>query len=149
MIFIVSDSWSRFKVKLKLYWKNSLSHIFKELRKMFFQFTSLFPLKIFLDNRKCIFLNKRIKLRWDGRCKWISHNYLRINNIIDIQLLNKENRIDLYYSDSLSFIICGMNKLLTRIDFGVKRFKAFRKKLIHDYKKGSRHDHTNPHALTL
>ena len=42
-----------------------------------------------------------------------------------------------------------MNKLLTRIDFGVKKFKAFRKTLVHDYKKGSRHDHTNPHALPL
>ena len=42
-----------------------------------------------------------------------------------------------------------MNKLVTNIEFGLKRFKNFRKKLILDYKKGTRHDHANPHAIPL
>jgi hypothetical protein len=42
-----------------------------------------------------------------------------------------------------------MNSLLFNIQYGVKRFKQFRKKLILDYKKGDKHDHTNPHALPL
>ena len=74
---------------------------------------------------------------------------LQNNTRLLIQFFGQRNRFDLYYFNSLSFIICDMNKLLTRIDFGVKKFKAFRKTLVHDYKKGSRHDHTNPHALPL
>lgn len=42
-----------------------------------------------------------------------------------------------------------MNVLLTQIQFGVKRFKHFRKTLILDYKKGGKHDHKNQHALPL
>lgn len=42
-----------------------------------------------------------------------------------------------------------MNTLLTRIQFGLKRFANFRKKLVLDYKKGGKHDHTNPHAIPL
>ena len=40
-----------------------------------------------------------------------------------------------------------MNMLLTIVEYGVKRFKHFRKQLILDYKKGKRHQHTNPHAM--
>jgi cell shape-determining protein MreC len=49
------------------------------------------------------------------------------------------------------FIILSvtMNSLLFNIQYGVKRFKQFRKKLILDYKKGDKHAHTNPHALPL
>ena len=39
--------------------------------------------------------------------------------------------------------------LLTRLEFGVKRFKNFRKKLVLDYKKGGKHAHKNPHAIEL
>ena len=42
-----------------------------------------------------------------------------------------------------------MNTLLLNIQYGVKRFRQFRKKLILDYKKGDKHDHRNPHALPL
>ena len=42
-----------------------------------------------------------------------------------------------------------MNMLVTRLEFGVKRFKAFRKRLVLDYKKGNKHDHKNPHAIPL
>jgi hypothetical protein len=42
-----------------------------------------------------------------------------------------------------------MNNLLTSVNYGVKRFKHFRKKLVLDYKKGSPHDHKNPHAIPL
>jgi hypothetical protein len=42
-----------------------------------------------------------------------------------------------------------MNLLLTNIQFGLKRFKNFRKKLILDYKKGKKHAHKNPHAIPL
>ena len=42
-----------------------------------------------------------------------------------------------------------MNMLITRIEFGVKRFAQFRKKLTLDYKKGGKHDHKNPHAIPL
>jgi hypothetical protein len=42
-----------------------------------------------------------------------------------------------------------MNSLLINIQYGVKRFKQFRKKLILDYKFGDKHAHTNPHALPL
>ena len=42
-----------------------------------------------------------------------------------------------------------MNSLLFNIQYGVKRFKSFRKKLILDYKKGDKHSHTNPHAIPL
>lgn len=42
-----------------------------------------------------------------------------------------------------------MNTLLTQIQFGVKRFANFRKRLVLDYKKGKKHDHTNPHAIPL
>lgn len=42
-----------------------------------------------------------------------------------------------------------MNRLVLNIEYGLKRFKSFRKKLILDYKKGDKHSHTNPHALPL
>lgn len=42
-----------------------------------------------------------------------------------------------------------MNMLLTKIEFGVKRFKSFRKTLTLDYKKGGKHAHKNPHAIPL
>ena len=42
-----------------------------------------------------------------------------------------------------------MNRLVTEISFGVKRFKQFRKKLVLDYKKGGKHAHRNPHAIPL
>ena len=42
-----------------------------------------------------------------------------------------------------------MNILVTRLEFGVKKFKAFRKRLVLDYKKGNKHDHKNPHAIPL
>lgn len=42
-----------------------------------------------------------------------------------------------------------MNTLLTQIQFGIKRFANFRKRLVLDYKKGNKHDHTNPHAIPL
>jgi hypothetical protein len=40
-----------------------------------------------------------------------------------------------------------MNFLTLQIQCGIKRYKAFRKTLIQDYKKGKRHEHTNPHAM--
>lgn len=42
-----------------------------------------------------------------------------------------------------------MNTLLTQIQFGIKKFQNFRKRLVLDYKKGGKHDHTNPHAIPL
>lgn len=42
-----------------------------------------------------------------------------------------------------------MNTLLTQLQFGVKRFANFRKRLVLDYKKGKKHHHTNPHAIPL
>lgn len=42
-----------------------------------------------------------------------------------------------------------MNTLLTQIQFGIKKFKNFRKRLVLDYKMGGKHDHTNPHAIPL
>ena len=42
-----------------------------------------------------------------------------------------------------------MNTLLTRIQFGLKRFKHFRKTLGDDYKKAGDHEYTNSHAIPL
>ncbi len=42
-----------------------------------------------------------------------------------------------------------MNSLLFNIQYGLARFKSFRKRLILDYKKGDKHSHTNPHAIPL
>ena len=42
-----------------------------------------------------------------------------------------------------------MNNLVTSLNFGVKRFKQFRKHLVLDYKHGGKHDHRNPHAIPL
>ena len=42
-----------------------------------------------------------------------------------------------------------MNILANKITFGVKKFKQFRKSLVHDYKKGKPQDHKNPHAIPL
>lgn len=42
-----------------------------------------------------------------------------------------------------------MNSLLTQIQFGIKRFKSFRKKLVLDYKWGGKHAHKNTHAIPL
>lgn len=42
-----------------------------------------------------------------------------------------------------------MNSLLTKLTYGLKRFKQFRKKLVLDYKKGGKHAHKNPHAIPL
>ena len=42
-----------------------------------------------------------------------------------------------------------MNTLTTKIVFEIRRFANFRKRLIHDFKKGGKHDHRNQHALPL
>lgn len=42
-----------------------------------------------------------------------------------------------------------MNTLLTQIQFGLKRFKNFRKRLVLDYKWGNKHAHKNTHAIPL
>ena len=51
--------------------------------------------------------------------------------------------------DGYSYITSIMNNLVTQLTYGVKRFKNFRKHLVHDYKWGGKHDHRNTHAIPL
>jgi len=42
-----------------------------------------------------------------------------------------------------------MNSLVLSLQFGVKRFKQYRKNLPITFKNGDKHAHRNPHAMPL